>query len=179
MRTHGHDLPFLLTPAAILLGTFALATRPPATPSALLVLAAAGMIGGLTPLPSRPHRALGVPALVVIGIGVVAFAMARVIGTPLPAPVNALTVGATVVAAIAEEAFFRRLVYGWLAGAGEPLAIAGAAALFAIVHLPAYGAQVLPLDLAAGVLFGWQRWATGGWVAPALTHVAANVLQLL
>ena len=179
MIARAHDLAFLLTPAAILLGSFALATRPPAMPGALLVLAAAGMIGGLAPLRSRPDRNAGTSPPVVVCLGVAAFAAARVISAPLPAPVTALTIGVTVGAGIAEEAFFRRLVYGWLAGAGAPQAIAGSAALFAIVHLPAYGAHVLPLDLAAGLLFAWQRWATGGWAAPALTHAAANVIQLL
>lgn len=106
------------------------------------------------------------------------FLVARAAAPRLPTPAIPLTVGATIVAAVAEELFFRRLIYGWLAPTAEALAIAGAAALFAVVHIPAYGMRALPVDLAAGVLFGWQRWATGGWIAPALTHAAANVLQL-
>jgi len=179
MITRGHDRSFLLTPAAIVLGCVALATRPPAPLSALVVVVAVGTIGVLPPLPSRPDTRMGaLPSLVAVALGVLAFGVARVIAAPLPTPVTALAVGATVVAAVAEEVFFRRLVYGWLVSAGAPIAIAGAAVLFAIVHLPAYGAHVLPLDLAAGLLFGWQRWATGGWIAPALTHAVANVLQL-
>jgi membrane protease YdiL (CAAX protease family) len=50
------------------------------------------------------------------------------------------------------------------------------AVLFAAVHLPLYGAGALPLNLAAGVLLGWQRWATGSWTAPAATHAIANLL---
>jgi hypothetical protein len=38
---------------------------------------------------------------------------------------------------------------------------------------------VLPLDLAAGLIFGWQRRATGSWTAPAATHVIANLLASL
>jgi hypothetical protein len=37
----------------------------------------------------------------------------------------------------------------------------------------------MPVDLAAGVLLGWQRWATGSWTASAVTHAAANVLMVL
>jgi membrane protease YdiL (CAAX protease family) len=179
MITRGQHLTSLLTPAAILLGCAALATRPPATLGALGVLVAVGAIGVLTPLPSSrlDARTDARGSLAIIALGVLAFALARAIAAPLPAPVTPLVLGATVTAAVAEEVFFRRLVYGWLAHAG--LAIVGAAALFAIVHLPAYGARVLPLDLAAGMLFGWQRRATGRWIAPALTHAAANVLQLL
>jgi len=181
MITRDHHLAGLLTPAAILLGCAALAARPAATSGALVVLVAVGAIGVLAPLPPwrADARTDARGSLAVIALGVLAFALARTIAAPLPAPVTLFVLGATVLAAVAEEIFFRRLAYGWLARAGDALAIVGAAALFAIVHLPAYGPRVLPLDLAAGLLFGWQRWATGGWIAPALTHAAANVLQLL
>jgi hypothetical protein len=42
--------------------------------------------------------------------------------------------------------------------------------------VPLYGIAVLPVDLGAGLLLGWQRWATGTWTVPAVTHAAANVL---
>jgi hypothetical protein len=35
------------------------------------------------------------------------------------------------------------------------------------------------VDLGAGLLFGWQRWASGGWAAPAITHGAANLMAVL
>jgi membrane protease YdiL (CAAX protease family) len=82
-------------------------------------------------------------------------------------------------AAVAEEAFFRRLVYGALARHGAAFAVVGSAVLFAAVHLTVYGAWVLPVDLAAGLLFGWQRWATDRWTVPALTHVLANILVVI
>lgn len=180
MIARGQSVPFLLLPAAILLGCVALAIRPPALWSASFVVIAVGTIGALAPLPGRRDAHRG-PARViaVVALGVLAFATARAITTPLPLPFSTLTVGATIVAAVAEEIFFRRLVYGWLASAGDPVAIIGAAVLFAAVHVPAYGVRVFPLDLAAGIIFGWQRWAAGGWMAPALTHATANVLQLL
>jgi membrane protease YdiL (CAAX protease family) len=179
MITRAHTVHAILVPAAILLGCIALAARPPATVSAVLVVVAVGAIGALAPLPVRPHIRPKSPSLpAVVALGVLTFLVARVTAAPLPTPVVPLTVGATIVAAVAEELFFRRLVYGWLAPAGDALAIGGAAALFAVVHIPAYGLRALPVDLAAGALFGWQRWATGGWIAPALTHAAANVLQL-
>jgi membrane protease YdiL (CAAX protease family) len=180
MITRGHDFPFLIAPAVILLGCVALAIRPLAPLSALAVLSAVGALGMLAPIPSHSAgRTGGLSTLAAVIVGLLTFTVARAIAAPLPTPATPFAVGATVLAAVAEEIFFRRLVYGWLAGAGEVAAIVGAAALFAVVHVPAYGPRVLPLDLAAGLLFGWQRWATGGWIAPAVTHAAANVLQFL
>lgn len=116
----------------------------------------------------------------VVALGVMAFAVARLVGgghPPQPAVVRLIALN--LVAAVAEEAFFRRLVYGALAPFGAPLAIGGSALLFAVVHLSTYGAWVLPIDLAAGLLFAWQRRATGSWTGPALTHAVANVLVVL
>jgi len=77
------------------------------------------------------------------------------------------------------EAFFRRLGYGALAYPGPVLAGLGSAVLFASVHVTVYGAWVLPLDLAAGLVLSWQRWATGSWAVPAVTHAAVNLLVVL
>ncbi len=120
-------------------------------------------------------------ALPVLAIGIGAFAIGRalVAGSPPPAPATAFVVALNTLAAVAEEAFFRRLVYGALLAAGPVAAVAGSAVLFAAVHVTVYGFWVLPLDLAAGLLFGWQRHATGSWVVPAVTHAAANLLVVL
>ena len=53
-------------------------------------------------------------------------------------------------------------------------AIAGAAALFALIHVPIYGFGVLPIDFAAGLLLGWQRRESGTWTSSAVTHVIAS-----
>jgi membrane protease YdiL (CAAX protease family) len=120
-------------------------------------------------------------ALPVLAIGVGAFAVGRALlsGSPPPAPATAFVVALNTLAAVAEEAFFRRLVYGALLAAGPVAALVGSAALFAAVHVTIYGFWVLPLDFAAGLLFGWQRQVTGSWAVPALTHAAANVLVVL
>jgi membrane protease YdiL (CAAX protease family) len=121
------------------------------------------------------------PVLPVLGVGVAAFVAGRLLltGTPPPAPATALVVGLNTLAAVAEEAFFRRLVYGVLLPGGPALAVGGSALLFAAVHVTVYGLWVLPLDLAAGLLFGWQRRATGSWLVPAATHAVANLLVVL
>jgi membrane protease YdiL (CAAX protease family) len=163
----------------MMLGCMALWARPPAAWGALGVTVAVGVLGLLAshPLPQNSTRpSLPIWAVVVIGTG--AFVTARAIGPP---PVGAVTVSSAVAAAIvgiAEEAFFRRLVYGWLLRWGAPAAVGLSALVFAIVHLRAHGVVALPLDLAAGLVFGWQRWACGRWEVPGLTHVAANLLQL-
>ena len=84
-----------------------------------------------------------------------------------------------VLAAVAEEALFRRAAYGWLERYGPAVAIIGSALLFAAVHLPLYGAAALPVDVGAGLLLSWQRWASGTWTVPAGTHAAANVLAVV
>ena len=188
MRARADRARLFFTAAAVLLGCGALAARPTGGPPAwtglpdisLIVVVVVGMIGVTAPVPSQSETLLGrVQWSAAVVLGVAAFAAARLLTAPIGPPVTALAAASTLVAAVAEEAFFRRLVYGWLAGGGPALAVVGAAALFAVVHLPAYGVRALPVDLAAGIVFGWQRLATGGWTAPALTHAAANLLQLI
>jgi len=188
---------FLLSSAAVLLGCAALALRPPAATGGIVVSLAVGVIGALGPVRTAPAAHPGSRrwiAVAALGIGV--FVVARVLEKPHTPASGAAALAVVAAVAVAEELFFRRFVYGWLAAGGARSrrwirggariapnrvvpAIVGAAVLFAAVHIPAYGVRVFPLDLAAGLLFGWQRWASGGWTAAALTHAAANVLQLL
>jgi membrane protease YdiL (CAAX protease family) len=121
------------------------------------------------------------PAGAVLALGIGAFAVGRLLsaGTPPPIEATAFVIGLNTLAALSEEAFFRRLVYGALLAGGPALAVVGSAVLFAAVHVTVYGAWVLPLDLAAGLLFGWQRHVTGSWVVPAVTHSVANLLVVL
>lgn len=168
----------MLAPAAICVGVAALLLRPFAGPGALAVMVGIGLLGALTPVPIGPPTPRGrVAAAAAMGVG--AFALARVLHGGAHAEMSASALLPPAVAAVAEEAFFRRLVYGWLSRTGSALAVAGSAALFALVHVPGYGWGALPVDVAAGLIFGWQRWATGGWAASCLTHVAANVLQVV
>ena len=179
------------TPAAVGLGLLALAARVPST-WAVLVTAVVGVVGLLAPVeaPSaaRPVRPASTANwLTAVGVGLVAMLIAaRLPGLLGMAPHGAgrivvraapAAIAAIVVAAVAEEAFFRRLVYGWLASSwGAAVAICGSAVAFAAIHVPVYGFAVLPIDTAAGLLLGWQRWMTGGWSASGLTHVAANLI---
>jgi membrane protease YdiL (CAAX protease family) len=170
--------------AFAVLGCIALAARPllpEAGRSALLALVyAALLVGSLlerdgTTLRARP-RAAAAPLVV----GFAALAVVRVASGPALHPeAGAMGVGLTLLASVGEEAFFRRFLYGRLSGLGASVAIGTTAALFALVHLPAYGLGALWVDLGAGALLGWQRWASGTWLVPAATHVAANLLVVM
>lgn len=96
----------------------------------------------------------------VVFLGVLAFAA---VGALIHTPLLHFDVAAAVagsIAAVAEEAFFRRFLYGWLSRWGVPIALFGSVVAFAAVHAPLYGLSALPIDFAAGLLLGWQRWAT-------------------
>ena len=125
---------------------------------------------------TRKSLGVAVPLLA----GVAAFALGRLVGGghPPTAQIGVALLGNTL-AAVAEEAFFRRFLYGVLAPYGAGVAIGGTAVAFAAVHVTVYGAWVLPIDLAAGALLSWQRWATGTWTLPAATHVIANLLVVM
>jgi membrane protease YdiL (CAAX protease family) len=110
-----------------------------------------------------------------IGVGLAAAAGGR----PAAAPLGAAALPLSFFAALAEEALFRRAAYGWLDCCGAPLAIAGSALLFAMIHVPLYGPAALPVDLGAGVLLSWQRWASGSWTVPAATHAVANLVAVI
>lgn len=171
--------PGLIAPLLIVVGCTALLLRPVGVPSSLFITVGVGVIGLLVPVPhATAPRVSTARCVAVVAIGIAAFVIARARTVAVPSPFSALDIGANALAAVAEELFFRRLTFGWLMRWGSGIAVIGSAGAFALVHARAYGLSSLPLDLAAGILFGWQRWSSGGWVAPALTHVVANLLQM-
>jgi membrane protease YdiL (CAAX protease family) len=146
---------------------------------ATAVITAVGVAAAVMPLNELPT--VQTPPrrwMLAVLLGIVAFAAVRSLFPNPFLPFSAAAALGGSVAAVAEEAFFRRFLYGWLARRGTAIAVVGSAMAFAAVHAPLYGAAALPIDLGAGLLFGWQRWATGGWTAPAATHVVANLLIL-
>ena len=177
MRERRSQRPDVLWIAALAAGCAALFARPLATAAGWGVVVAAGVLGIAVPVGPPGGKGGRAWWWGVTSVGVAAFAAARMLALHTPAPGTWLALAATGVAAIAEEAFFRRFLYGWLARWGEGMAVAGAAAAFAAVHLRGYGMWSLPVNLAAGALFGWQRWATGRWDSSAVTHAIANLLQ--
>jgi membrane protease YdiL (CAAX protease family) len=142
--------------------------------TAYLVLAATSLAVPVT------HERPRVASSFVLAIGVASIVFASTIAGPsIPMPHASLALPLSLLAAVAEEALFRRVAYARLARFGALVAVAGSAILFGMVHLPAYGVAALPVDLGAGVLFGWQRWASGTWLVPAGTHVFANAVAIV
>jgi membrane protease YdiL (CAAX protease family) len=124
----------------------------------------------------RPH----LPPVMALGLGLAAILLAaRVVGHSVPSPWSAAALPLSLLAAVAEEALFRRIAYARLERLGAVVAIAGSALLFGLVHVPAYGIAALPVDVGAGLLLGWQRWASGTWTVPAATHAFANAVVVL
>jgi membrane protease YdiL (CAAX protease family) len=142
----------------------------------LTVVLVAILVGSLmVPLPAGRAR---LHPVLVLAIGLAAVALAlNVGGRPVPTPYTSLALPLTLLAAVAEEALFRRAAYGALERHGTVVAIGVTAFAFALVHVPLYGAAVFPVDLGAGLLLSWQRWSSGTWAVPAATHAAANLVM--
>jgi membrane protease YdiL (CAAX protease family) len=115
-----------------------------------------------------------------VAVGAATLLVAHVAAGPVASiAAGGAAIGLNVVAAVSEEAFFRRFLYGALLPFGAPVAVLLSALVFALLHVPLYGGAVFWVDLGAGLLLGWQRWATRSWAAPAATHALANVLAVL
>jgi membrane protease YdiL (CAAX protease family) len=176
-------------PAVVAAGLGFLLLRPQVAvlPQGRAVLAVGYLALGLAAVrASTTPRAAGagggpLPWPLALGLGLAAVAAVAVAIRPVPAgPAGTAAVLLTLAAAVAEEALFRQALYRWLAArGGAVLAVAGGALLFALVHVPFYGMAAFPVDLGAGLLFGWQRWSSGRWTVPAATHAAANLLVVI
>jgi membrane protease YdiL (CAAX protease family) len=82
----------------------------------------------------------------------------------------------TILVAAAEEAILRGVVWDRITQRnGALVALLVTTVVFALIHVPVYGLQVLPLDLGVGLLFGGLRLATGGVAAPAIAHSLADL----
>jgi len=151
-------------------------------PSAPVLFAAIYALVGVAslavPIGPQDDRRLSPAGTLALGVGAVA--VATVLGGPvIPVRLGPQALALNSLAAVSEEAFFRRFLYGRLAAFGPVAAVAATALLFAVVHLPAYGMAAFWVDLGAGLLLSWQRWASGTWTVPAATHLAANLLVVL
>jgi membrane protease YdiL (CAAX protease family) len=170
-------------PVALGIGAILLRARvldlPGNDPIVALACLYAGMLAGSLLVPIVKEEPRVHPAQVLaIGLAAVAIA-ATTAGRPVAMSFAPLAIPLSLLAAVAEEALFRRAAYGWLERYGVLVAILGSAALFALVHIPFYGFAALPVDLGAGLLLSWQRWASGTWTVPAATHAAANFLAVI
>ena len=184
-----HRATWSLTWAPAVIGVVALLARPWHLPASVHVewrvafFVALGLVGMAWPVSRRFEPGSGrlSVSLGVLAVGASAFALGRAaVGDPPGPSALATAIALNALAAVAEEAFFRRYLYGMLGARwGTGAAVVATAALFALVHVTVWGWWVLPLDLAAGLVLSWQRAATGRWSVPAATHVLANSLALL
>jgi CAAX protease family protein len=152
----------VLAAGYLALGLAAAAATPAGRPAAAATLAPRGRAG----------------AVLVVGVAAVV-AAALLAGPVPPLPAGVVALALSLLAAVAEEALFRGALYGLLERWGAVVAVGTSALLFALVHVPSYGLAAMPVDLSAGLLFGWQRWASGRWTVPAATHAAANLLAVI
>ena len=168
----------------VVVGSTLLALRPlsDATADGRVVLFGATYLTiGLASIsvPVARDRALLSPVVgLLLGMAAVT-AAAWLAGPSVAAPWGAAALPLSILAAVAEEALFRRVAYARLTRFGPLVAVAGSAMLFGLVHVPGYGLAALPVDVGAGLLFGWQRWSSGTWTVPAATHAFANAVVVL
>lgn len=161
-------------PMVLALGCVALALRGVGTWSfAVPVLVAVGVV---LAQPAARADVGRLRWLAVTTAGIAACALVRIALPGVPVRTTVVGIVASVVAAIAEEVVFRRGLYGALERWGPLVVVVASAIAFGLVHVPMYGWTVVPVDVGAGLVFGWQRWASGGWTSPAATHVAANLM---
>jgi Type II CAAX prenyl endopeptidase Rce1-like len=149
----------------------------PGEPRALILAAIFGAVAVASVLVRVPADQARLPRSVVLGVGLTGVGAAAVAaGRPVAFPATTWAIPLALLAAVAEEALLRRVLYARLEPAGIAVAIGATAALFALLHVPLYGWAAFPVDLGAGLLLSWQRWASGTWTVPAATHAAANLL---
>ncbi|GAC1408955.1 MAG: hypothetical protein NVSMB57_01050 [Actinomycetota bacterium] len=161
---------------ALAFGITALAVRNAMYPS-VFATALVG-VAGIIPAIQRSKAKSNTTWLMVTAAGCAAFTMGRLVSGSPGFSASAPVIFTLMIAAVAEEAFFRRFLYGILAQRSTLLAISVSATLFALVHIPLYGIQALPIDLAAGLLLSWQRWASGSWTSPMASHMFVNLIQI-
>jgi len=155
-----------------------LGTAPAGVLFSVLLLATAAAAGWRPGWPRARALAAGVAGAAVL---CAAPALMRLSGHTLvlgPPPLGLLPAWAatTVLISLAEEALLRgALMDAVTPWAGELAAVTVAAIAFALLHVPLYGWQAVPLDLAVGVWLGGLRLATGGVAAPATAHALADL----
>ena len=129
-------------------------------------------------LPAASDGHVGTPLVLVIGLCAVALAAGW--GPAFPKAHGPEVLALDLLAAVAEEAFFRRLVFGGLLRFGVVAAIGGSALLFAGVHVPTlrFGGVLGRPRRGAAVLLATLGQRERG-ARPAATHAAANLLAVL
>jgi membrane protease YdiL (CAAX protease family) len=175
--------------SAVAAGTVVLLARPALARTfgwtdltVITVFAVVLALGLVTPVAncSEDRRRSRLATTLALSAGLVVFSAGRLLAaghTPDPATIRVVVLNT--MAAVAEEALFRRVAFAALLPAGPWVAIGGSAVLFGLAHATVYGWWVLPVDISAGLVLGWQRWVSGSWTVPALTHAFADLLVVI
>jgi membrane protease YdiL (CAAX protease family) len=141
--------------------------------AALGIASAAGWRPGRLSARAAALGVCGGALLVAVWLG------ARPAAAPLhPARLGVLLAWMPAVAlvAAAEEAVLRGALFTTITRwRGELAAVALTSVVFALLHLPLYGAPALPVDLAVGIVLGGLRVWSGGVAAPAIAHALADI----
>ena len=139
----------------------------------LAVAAAAGWRPAVPRLSSLVVGSLG--GLVLIAIARLAHPfLPSVVGMrPEPFVVWGLV---TALVVLGEEVLLRGALFDAVGDGRGPLtAVLVTSVAFALMHVPLYGWQVVPLDVGVGIFFGGLRLATGGVGAPVVAHLVADL----
>lgn len=135
---------------------------------------------------ARPRRLRASSLAIGVGAGIALVALTRIGaiagGVELPAGLGRPAapfvpwVAVTLLVATGEEALLRGRLFDVARHAGGTVAaVVLTSVAFALLHVPLYGWQVVPLDLAVGVLFAGLRLVTRGYAAPAAAHAVADL----
>ena len=152
------------------------ASMPAAVVFACLLIFTAIAAGWRPALPAWSGVALGIAgALVLVGFALEArdWLVLGPAGAILP-----LAAWSTIVVcvAVAEEILLRGVVLPSLARSRGPITgLLLSSILFAVIHVPLYGAGALPLDFAVGLWLGGLRLLSGGVTASATAHALADL----
>jgi membrane protease YdiL (CAAX protease family) len=82
---------------------------------------------------------------------------------------------AALIATLEEIAIRGALYRRWSEEAGPVAAIVAGAVVFALIHLPRYGLNAMPLDAAVGLALGGLRALTGRVLPCAVAHTIADL----
>jgi membrane protease YdiL (CAAX protease family) len=134
-----------------------------------------GVRGALAPGPARTQLVIGLAGSAVL-CAVPLTVHVRTPGGTLPLGQLPVWAAVVTVVAVAEEVLLRGVLWSiaeqWR---GTTAALVMTTAAFGLLHVPLYGWDALPLDLAAGLLLGGLRIATGGWGSAAVAHTVADL----
>jgi hypothetical protein len=150
------------------------------------------------PRPGAMLRAVGLGALAFVMLGAIYAALAKLTATlggesvqALPATLTgaqaefgtvallvSLWIGMVVAAPVAEEIFYRGLLYRGLAATrlGAAGAIALTSVVFGLCHAPGFGWERVVGTSLIGVFLGVLRWRTDNTVVPIVAHASMNLL---